>query len=133
MHIKAGSCHHRDAFAVISGSGSIMPTYTDFIPDAINAAAQDGVRPWYEQGSNVTKAMTSDGSPTRLQSCDKAIASACGPPGSFVKPRAIIVSARTRTHPTGGLSMQMDTAFLPSSMAACMKRFIKDGDMHHLS
>src|SRR5688572_277086 len=37
---------------------------------------------------------------------------------------------RTRTQPTGGLSLQTGTARLPSSMAACMKLSIPEGNIN---
>ena len=89
--LDAGRPQRGDALAGRrAGRGPRSPTTTRRIPAAMIASVHGGVRPWWLHGSSVvTSVAPAAASPARRS----ASRSACGPPGGWVAPVAMIARA----------------------------------------
>src|SRR5581483_5676629 len=99
------------------GLGSRTPITTRSTPARTSASAHGPVRPTWLHGSSVTYTVAPRALPSSLAS---ASASACAPPGGWVKPVASTFPARTITAPTGGLGRVRPRARSARRKAWCM-------------
>src|SRR5581483_5631675 len=99
------------------GLGSRTPIPTRSTPARTSASAHGPVRPTWLHGSSVTYTVAPRALPSSLAS---ASASACAPPGGWVKPVASTFPARTITAPTGGLGRVRPRARSARRKAWCM-------------
>lgn len=91
---------------------------TRFTPADINASQQGGVRPWCEQGSNVTHAVEPTADAPFDATSLSAMTSAWGPPACWVNPSPSMCPSRdVMMHPTLGLGLDKPMALLASANA----------------
>src|SRR6516165_4378213 len=109
------------------GSGSSSATTTRFTPPAISASVQGGVRPQWQQGSRLTKAVAPRAARPARRS---ASVSPCGRPPGCVQPRPTTLPALTMTQPTAGLGQTIPSPRRAKASAAPIafwsKRWLAD-------